>query len=114
MFKPVAYKNMLLVDGGLTKNFYLEYFNSNSLETIGIKTFDDNDFDKVTDIKSFLSSMFYTTIYQNELHSIASAKNSKIINLTLDQDPFNFGLTSEIIQTYYNSGYTQSKKSLTF
>lgn len=112
VFSPVKYGDMLLVDGGLTSNFYLRNY-KNSSSVIGIKFNDTDDFKPVTCAKDMLMAMLFTSITENERRDIAECPQAQIIPLVIDIDMLNFeGMTPKYMRDMYYKGFDLACKFL--
>lgn len=108
VFTPVIYKNKKYIDAGLTKNFYIDRFQKDDPNVVGFRVYDDNDFDKVNNIKDLLSASFFTAVLQNEKDSKQFNKNALYVEIISDFDLFNFKeLDKKTIQRLYLDGYKQ-------
>lgn len=114
IFSPFNYENKLLIDGGLTENFYLDNFKNSNTSTIGIKVNDNNDLDKISSLTDLLLQSLYTSIIRNEKKNIDNIdKKAKIIKLIVDLNIFNFNaLNKTKIDEMITQGYSQTKLQL--
>lgn len=114
LFEPFKYGDMLLIDGGLSENFYLSYFKGDLTKLIGIKINETHDFDKITNLKDLLLQSLYTAIIQNENKNIVEEnKELLLIKLIVDCNVFDFSIIDkEQINSLIDKGYHQTKELL--
>jgi NTE family protein len=109
VFTPVDLNNKKLVDGGLTKNLFIDNYHNEDKDIIAVRVFDNNDFDTVKDFKSLMVSSFFTSLLANEKDSLKFNPNAKFIKLISDFDILNFSkLTKEVIKNQYLEGYKKT------
>lgn len=111
IFEPFKYNGMLLVDGGLSENFYLDCFKDSPDKLIGIKINETHDFDEIKTLKDLLLQSLYTAIIQNENKNIIDeTKELMLIKLVVDCKVFDFSIIDkEQIGTLVKHGYQQTK-----
>lgn len=111
IFAPFKYEDKLLIDGGITENFYLDCFKDSEYKTIGIKVNDNNDFDKITTLKDLLLQTLYTSMIRNEYKNIINNPNSKVIKIVVDVNVFDFeNFNNKILDYLIETGYNQTKQ----
>lgn len=111
IFSPFKYNDMLLVDGGLTENFYLDCFKDSDIKTIGIKVNDNNDFDVIKTFKDLLLQSLYTSIIRNEYKNILNNPDAFLVKLIVDLNIFDFdSLKNSKIENLISEGFNQTKR----
>lgn len=110
IFKPVLHNGFKMVDGGITKNFFIDNYPKDDPDVVGFRVYDNNDFDPVTNTKDMLNSLLFTAILQNEKDSKKHNNLAKYFEFTSDFDMFDFKkLNKRLIQKLYLDGYSQMK-----
>lgn len=113
IFTPVYYNGFHYVDGGLTKNFFIDNYPVNDPDVIGIRIFDDNDFDPVRNIKDLVSASFFTAMLENEKNSKLHNKDAAVYELVTDFGLFDFkNLDRLTLHKLYLDGYSQMSSHL--
>lgn len=103
IFTPVSFNNCLYVDGGLTNNFPIDYFNKNIEKTIGVSLcyISDNKLDSIDNYIYSIISCIYNCI---DIDKIKRYQNNVII-LNNNCISIDFNITNKKKEELIMEGY---------
>lgn len=113
-FTPVHYKGELMIDGGITANFPLTYFDdkgSSHEETLGFILFTPDEFDPehrccIDKFTEFSSEVVNTLLKQIERYETRGSENTRMVKVnTADVCPVDFCLSERQINYLSLQGY---------
>lgn len=123
-FQPVKYNNCYYVDGGITCNFPVRYFDNhtdvvNNIDNTDSKilafSFNKNKKDyKITSFYSYIYNIVYSVFFTVENIEITRAKNKKVNIVLIDtcmnsDENLKLDISLEAKKNLYNIGYTSVK-----
>jgi NTE family protein len=110
IFTPVSYNNYMYVDGGLTNNFPIDYFNDEIEKTIGISLsyLYDNNLDSLDEYIYSIINCIYNCI---DIQKIKRYRNNVIL-LNNNCKSINFNISIEKKKELIREGYLKVIKFL--
>ena len=111
IFDKVDYNNMIYVDGGLTDNFPIDYFENDIENTLGICVNSSKCLPEINNLHTYLLRIIYTLASQKQRQYCEKYKENTItINLKVDITSLEFD--GKIKNYLINEGYNQFKLKL--
>lgn len=129
LFTPIIWKEDTLVDGGVIENYPLYFFKDNKLpnsklsrvidnktqldkDTIGIAFLNNNKKEERKDLISFIKSLIFTFLENNEKKYMREDYWEKTIMINVGdvESVTNFNLSKEDKQKLLNAGYYTTKE----
>lgn len=105
-FTPVVKDGDLYVDGGITNNFPLDYFDHISDKTLGFYLDESTDYGEINNVVKLVISVINTCIETIEKNSLTEADKKRMVHIkTWDYSPIDFQMSKDDIDKLIQSGY---------
>lgn len=105
-FTPVIENGDVYVDGGITNNFPLDYFDTINNKTLGFYLDENINYGEINNVIKLVISVINTCIETIEKNNLKDSDKNRIVHIkTWDYSPIDFHMSKQDINKLIESGY---------